>query len=920
LSIEQVARDLDIGTLQRNLTNIAFCDIEAEDLRNVDVHFIKLFKLAQLMLEYVLFSQGQLEQAKNVTDSSLESTARERDELLEKYNSTRQENKRRRNMIASYQRLIDSQNVGPNKCTFCGKAFVTPSYLLAHCERRHPERAPFNIDLTVGSAEAQKAATDAAVATATHQSQLDGLPDLVKQLHSEIKIVRSEIGTQFSQRHHAQHPHSPTHEGAQSPSHVMHNGRVSRPHAPHQSGHGDQELHKVRSELHQCNAENAKLRADLEQAHTKPGGGAAAATDDSDDSYVATPTAPAAKDSRLFSNKRDVPDAVPAAKHAHRDERSWHEARSELERAHAAEMATVREELRAQRDAHVAQLAAQVDAQRSSALKASALEVSVEQTRNSPGRKTHLSEMHDDPEDAARVAMAKTERGRFIKQSEDYEQKIALLEKYIKAIEGRGGGMGGGGGAAARAVSAADIAAAAAATDDSDDSYVATPTAPAAKDSRLFSNKRDVPGAVPAAKHAHRPASKRSGHNTFESKGPSHSEKEAGSSEYSHHYKKDGKERASGNGQGEATPKKVAPKPGKVTSEHAAQDGTTFSIQSLFKHSSHTFDEIHEATGDTLETYLVEAGIGRGVSGISKQHLEDALDQLDVAIKDRSFNRVWESEDKHGKRATSEVYRKLEGVVDAQLEDAVDKFYYNESVSSGTDSSSEATNVSHTASEPSPESIPTPQPSPVAENTAPSSSPHTSKGERGRAASFGSHHETQESAMSSAVSSEVSGSELDVSSVSELHSEDEAPVAAPRPTTASPEHATEQAAPSPDVVELGGSPDNVELVDSGSDVGSDTGHITSDSEVSAISDSLAGLSSAAPGQEESVGDLLDAVVHAEPRHRGAPPEPPSREGPPQPPPRGTPPVPPIKEIPSNTVESMHPLSDHYSDNSFEDSD
>lgn len=49
LSIEQVARDLDIGSLQRNLTNIAFCDIEAEDLRNVDQHVVKLFKLAQLM-------------------------------------------------------------------------------------------------------------------------------------------------------------------------------------------------------------------------------------------------------------------------------------------------------------------------------------------------------------------------------------------------------------------------------------------------------------------------------------------------------------------------------------------------------------------------------------------------------------------------------------------------------------------------------------------------------------------------------------------------------------------------------------------------------------------------------------------------------------------------------------------------------
>ena len=53
INIEQVSRNLDISSLQKNLTNIAFCDIEAEDLRDVDQHVVKLFKLAQLMLEYV---------------------------------------------------------------------------------------------------------------------------------------------------------------------------------------------------------------------------------------------------------------------------------------------------------------------------------------------------------------------------------------------------------------------------------------------------------------------------------------------------------------------------------------------------------------------------------------------------------------------------------------------------------------------------------------------------------------------------------------------------------------------------------------------------------------------------------------------------------------------------------------------------
>lgn len=57
VNINSIVRDLDIATLQNNLINITFCDVDAEDLRNVDVNFIKMFKLSQLMLEYVLFHQ-----------------------------------------------------------------------------------------------------------------------------------------------------------------------------------------------------------------------------------------------------------------------------------------------------------------------------------------------------------------------------------------------------------------------------------------------------------------------------------------------------------------------------------------------------------------------------------------------------------------------------------------------------------------------------------------------------------------------------------------------------------------------------------------------------------------------------------------------------------------------------------------------
>ena len=59
--------------------------------------------------------QEQLTHVKKDLDTSLSTALHANSELAEKYNTVRRENKRRRNMISSYQRLIDSNNMGPNK-------------------------------------------------------------------------------------------------------------------------------------------------------------------------------------------------------------------------------------------------------------------------------------------------------------------------------------------------------------------------------------------------------------------------------------------------------------------------------------------------------------------------------------------------------------------------------------------------------------------------------------------------------------------------------------------------------------------------------------------------------------------------------------------------------------------------------------
>lgn len=55
-------RDADLDTLEKVVSIIAFGDIEAEDTRHLtELNFIKVFRLAQLTIEYLLYVQDCLQ-------------------------------------------------------------------------------------------------------------------------------------------------------------------------------------------------------------------------------------------------------------------------------------------------------------------------------------------------------------------------------------------------------------------------------------------------------------------------------------------------------------------------------------------------------------------------------------------------------------------------------------------------------------------------------------------------------------------------------------------------------------------------------------------------------------------------------------------------------------------------------------------
>ncbi|KAL3846509.1 hypothetical protein ACJMK2_017489 [Sinanodonta woodiana] len=147
LDIDNVSRTLDFNSLQENIINITFCNIEAElDTRYVDPNFVKLFKLAQLTIEYLLHSQEfltlkltALEDKIKTAHEDHEKTKKTLEELNRELTEVKKESHKRKKLLIAQQQLIHAGSGSYNKCPYCTKAFLNSSFLTSHINRRHTE-------------------------------------------------------------------------------------------------------------------------------------------------------------------------------------------------------------------------------------------------------------------------------------------------------------------------------------------------------------------------------------------------------------------------------------------------------------------------------------------------------------------------------------------------------------------------------------------------------------------------------------------------------------------------------------------------------------------------------------------------------------------------------------------------------------
>ncbi|XP_018423547.1 PREDICTED: zinc finger protein DZIP1 [Nanorana parkeri] len=150
IDVDRVANELDFLTLQDNIMGVTFCNVENEKCphchSSLDPVLIKLIRLTQFTIEYLLHSQEYLTSNLQTLEEKARAAKNECEQLQVKITkqsteikALKDECKLRKKMIAAQQMMI-SASTGPcHKCQHCEKSFVNYSYLEGHIKRRHAE-------------------------------------------------------------------------------------------------------------------------------------------------------------------------------------------------------------------------------------------------------------------------------------------------------------------------------------------------------------------------------------------------------------------------------------------------------------------------------------------------------------------------------------------------------------------------------------------------------------------------------------------------------------------------------------------------------------------------------------------------------------------------------------------------------------
>ncbi|XP_070327606.1 cilium assembly protein DZIP1 isoform X3 [Odocoileus virginianus] len=200
IDVDKVAGAVDVLTLQENIMNITFCKLEDEKCPHcqsgVDPVLLKLIRLAQLTIEYLLHSQEFLTSQLHGLEDRLRLSLAEGEhskKLLTKQAGEikllREECKRRKKLISTQQLMIEAK-ASYYQCHFCDKAFMNQAFLQSHIQRRHPEDSHLEYKT--------RAQTDKL------QSEIDMLKEQLQLTKSQLEAAQLAHAVRFSKEYEMQ--------------------------------------------------------------------------------------------------------------------------------------------------------------------------------------------------------------------------------------------------------------------------------------------------------------------------------------------------------------------------------------------------------------------------------------------------------------------------------------------------------------------------------------------------------------------------------------------------------------------------------------------------------------------------------------------------------------------------------------------
>uniref|UniRef100_A0A8C6VIP3 Cilium assembly protein DZIP1 n=1 Tax=Naja naja TaxID=35670 RepID=A0A8C6VIP3_NAJNA len=177
VEVDRVAAEVNVAVLQEHLEHVTFCNAGRERCPHcqgpADPLLLKLLRLAQLCLEYLLHSQDYLSAQLRAGQELLRAGDAHRDLLAkdvargaQQIRLLKEECKRRKKMIATQQMMLQA-GATYHQCQFCDKAFMNASFLHSHLQRRHSEEPK--------------------------KSQTYKLQEEINQLKEQLQLTRSQL-------------------------------------------------------------------------------------------------------------------------------------------------------------------------------------------------------------------------------------------------------------------------------------------------------------------------------------------------------------------------------------------------------------------------------------------------------------------------------------------------------------------------------------------------------------------------------------------------------------------------------------------------------------------------------------------------------------------------------------------------------